>query len=581
MSPLIFLVAGFTLSFSTIKAQTSDVTCWSEYEWVCTLVAATLEAVAACNPNGILISSLVFDSSAFPGNQYSGPTTDPSTQNACICSTVMYELVSACGACQGASWVRWDAWSANCPSNLITISYYSQHIPESTAIPAWAFYNPRFSDGNNPWKVRDVGALLAPNTSTSISSTPSSSSTSSSISTPGEPDPTPPPSLTVGEPDPTTPPSPTLGEPDPTTPPSVSTSSKVAFSISDRTSASSFSVSGSIITSFSGSSNTPLASPSASVTTSLASGGAGGRSTAGGVAAVLLLGVLAWYCLRHQETGSGPGPDVPITEEPHFMVYGGPGPGGTGLLPDHFSAGTGPTGGFGGPGYVSAPSGASGSGNGGGDQAPFAGNEPGHVYAPNQPAGGSGGPGHASYPSGVSGSGSGGGAQAPFGGNGSGGAGYAPNTPGGGLGPGYVSVPFGGNGSSPGYTPGFSGGSGLPGHGAGFGGASGPGPGPSTGGPGGIGGPGSPWVRRDPTAGIVAGTDGTLLAVGAVGFGVSRPSRDEDDDSRLRNSFPDPSAMSSTQQLIVVNPSPTTPTGTTRTNSPRSPRAPKGARVLR
>ncbi|KAF9507628.1 hypothetical protein BS47DRAFT_288539 [Hydnum rufescens UP504] len=158
MFPLVLLVAAFTLSFSTTKAQTSDVTCSSGYDWArnsgwqtpC-MVAAILEAVAACNPRGYTIHPLS------PGNRYSGPTADPSTQNACICSTVMYELVSACGACQGASWIGWDAWSANCPSNLITISYYSQYIPDNTAIPAWAFYNPRFSGGSyDPVVARQI-----------------------------------------------------------------------------------------------------------------------------------------------------------------------------------------------------------------------------------------------------------------------------------------------------------------------------------------------------------------------------------------------------------------------------------------
>lgn len=40
-----------------------------------------------------------------PGQEYSGPTKDQS--NKCVCSTVVYNLVSACGLCQGNSFVSY------------------------------------------------------------------------------------------------------------------------------------------------------------------------------------------------------------------------------------------------------------------------------------------------------------------------------------------------------------------------------------------------------------------------------------------------------------------------------------------
>ncbi|KAF9506538.1 hypothetical protein BS47DRAFT_1352617 [Hydnum rufescens UP504] len=72
MFPLVFL------------AQTSDVTCWPEYDWAknsrgqtpCT-VAAILEAVAACNPKGILISSLSFQSYTMESFRVYNPSACP------------------------------------------------------------------------------------------------------------------------------------------------------------------------------------------------------------------------------------------------------------------------------------------------------------------------------------------------------------------------------------------------------------------------------------------------------------------------------------------------------------------------
>lgn len=63
-----------------------------------------------------------------PANIYYGPTLD--AVNPCACSSVVYSLMSACGACQGARYLsyvsrsscrgflepdqRWPKWNANC-----------------------------------------------------------------------------------------------------------------------------------------------------------------------------------------------------------------------------------------------------------------------------------------------------------------------------------------------------------------------------------------------------------------------------------------------------------------------------------
>ncbi|KAF8312051.1 uncharacterized protein EI90DRAFT_3023293 [Cantharellus anzutake] len=53
------------------------------------------------------------------GHHYIGPTGDPSTQNACSCSSVVYTLFSACGQCQRRETITYSAWTLFCASHPI------------------------------------------------------------------------------------------------------------------------------------------------------------------------------------------------------------------------------------------------------------------------------------------------------------------------------------------------------------------------------------------------------------------------------------------------------------------------------
>jgi len=61
--------------------------------------------------------------------------------NYCTCSSVAYSLVSACGACQGGSWIAWSQWGQNCSVALTTLGSLPVDVPVGTAIPAWAYQN--------------------------------------------------------------------------------------------------------------------------------------------------------------------------------------------------------------------------------------------------------------------------------------------------------------------------------------------------------------------------------------------------------------------------------------------------------
>ncbi|KAL4077114.1 hypothetical protein V8B97DRAFT_1391957 [Scleroderma yunnanense] len=113
-------------------AQFSNVECSTNYSWTknivgespCT-IASSLEA--QCYPGGFNISALS------SGSWYIGPNTTQA--NSCECNAVVYSLVSACGACQGSTWVSWHSWIAECSN------YTSYDLPEAPGIivPSWAY----------------------------------------------------------------------------------------------------------------------------------------------------------------------------------------------------------------------------------------------------------------------------------------------------------------------------------------------------------------------------------------------------------------------------------------------------------
>ncbi|KAH9980990.1 hypothetical protein BGW80DRAFT_303173 [Lactifluus volemus] len=100
------------------------------------LVAAQL--AATCNNGVFSIPPL------FPMYSYSGPS-GPDDSDLCKCNTVVYNLVSACDACQGSPWVSYSTWTYNC-TTVALAGTFSEAIPVGTQIPRWAFVNPVPSD---------------------------------------------------------------------------------------------------------------------------------------------------------------------------------------------------------------------------------------------------------------------------------------------------------------------------------------------------------------------------------------------------------------------------------------------------
>ncbi|TEB26543.1 hypothetical protein FA13DRAFT_1019483 [Coprinellus micaceus] len=120
-------------------AQTSDANCLPYYSWTSNSqgktpceVASSLLAV--CNGGTFDVAALR------DGQHYEGPTL-VSNANSCICNTVTYSLMTACGLCQGKSTLRWNEWSKNCPN--VTFSGFPESLPSGLLVPAWAYQDIR------------------------------------------------------------------------------------------------------------------------------------------------------------------------------------------------------------------------------------------------------------------------------------------------------------------------------------------------------------------------------------------------------------------------------------------------------
>jgi len=165
-------------------AQQSNVTCLSSYDWAknsksqspC-IVASFLQS--PCNNGNFTVYSLP------PDYHYIGPKqNDNSTENYCICTTPVYELMSACAKCQNRVYISWSAWSQFCTDfTPITPGVFnSSWIQQGTAIPQWAFQLPSSNDDQyNETLAKEVGDtpestyIMPSHTGGSHSGTPTSS----------------------------------------------------------------------------------------------------------------------------------------------------------------------------------------------------------------------------------------------------------------------------------------------------------------------------------------------------------------------------------------------------------------------
>jgi len=142
----------------------------SEKQTPC-LVAAYL--LGACNASGTIadIPPLL------DGENYPVPTQ--STANDCQCSSVVYNLMSACALCQlHDSISSWADWNTSCAGYSVSPGNYTRPIPSGIAVPGWAYITPDAMGGTfNGSEIRQSdlnlteSAALPTPTSTNSSST--------------------------------------------------------------------------------------------------------------------------------------------------------------------------------------------------------------------------------------------------------------------------------------------------------------------------------------------------------------------------------------------------------------------------
>ncbi|KAF8463024.1 hypothetical protein DFH94DRAFT_481856 [Russula ochroleuca] len=177
-TPLAFLVffSGFAV------AQISAPNCTSStWEWSYNSIGQNPCIVAAymlstCKGGSYAIGALP------TGSVYTGPSgTDGA--NLCMCSTVGYSLLSACGGCQGETWITWSEYSFNCTKTL-PASQFPNPIPAGTCAPKWALLDVTNENGWDFNKSYATGGTpeLGPGTILGSSGT---SSTSASSTIPG------------------------------------------------------------------------------------------------------------------------------------------------------------------------------------------------------------------------------------------------------------------------------------------------------------------------------------------------------------------------------------------------------------
>ncbi|KAF8329908.1 hypothetical protein F5887DRAFT_625595 [Amanita rubescens] len=94
-----------------------------------------------------------------PGSAGYGAVSDNYPNNLCMCNSVTYCLISACAACQGASWLTWPDYSQNCTKTW-RVKQYPEPLPPNAQVPHWAYQN--VSDNDNNFNVSAASDAVGP-----------------------------------------------------------------------------------------------------------------------------------------------------------------------------------------------------------------------------------------------------------------------------------------------------------------------------------------------------------------------------------------------------------------------------------
>ncbi|KAF8520977.1 hypothetical protein JB92DRAFT_1860377 [Gautieria morchelliformis] len=132
-------------------------------------VASSL--LAACNGGTWLVPAI--DSNTM----YQGPASGAES-NGCQCSTIVYSVISACAACQGAAVNTWSNWSSKCTRGDIHNSSFPLTMPPGLTVPTWAHLD---VTAGNSWDINAAMNNHASNLPSNLTSTNSSSQHSANV----------------------------------------------------------------------------------------------------------------------------------------------------------------------------------------------------------------------------------------------------------------------------------------------------------------------------------------------------------------------------------------------------------------
>jgi len=185
-SPVVVSFLLLVVRIASVFAQHTEATCGQQFSWMFNhqnppqspcLVTAFLGKVCSTN-NDFDVQSLTAGAAGPDTTHYSigaNPT-------ACECTSVMYNLFSACAACQVQSVTPWANYNMNCSSvgQALTDGDFPPGIPNGTAVPEWAFQKVFSSNQFNVSQAQLDAASNQPDVTASVASATTPSSTSAS-----------------------------------------------------------------------------------------------------------------------------------------------------------------------------------------------------------------------------------------------------------------------------------------------------------------------------------------------------------------------------------------------------------------
>ncbi|KDQ06723.1 hypothetical protein BOTBODRAFT_243047 [Botryobasidium botryosum FD-172 SS1] len=160
------------------NAVGSNADCFPKFSWMnnglmqspCLVSAYASSSCAAMGD--FVIESLDDPMVPYPPPNTTRPSASSRSINACTCSSVGYQLISACGVCQGVTNVlTWSTWHANCPDALVNVKVYPFPVPSRTAFPAWALLDPSTSNIFDVQAAQSVSASGLPDVPAGVTPT--------------------------------------------------------------------------------------------------------------------------------------------------------------------------------------------------------------------------------------------------------------------------------------------------------------------------------------------------------------------------------------------------------------------------